>query len=145
MKLPPSALTQLARERHFTLQIPHITIRLRPRMVFDSDSSRMHRREVEEVLEHPPEEAAVEYPDHWFCWLKAGLQPCMGREVGFLYFTRAGYEANLEALREASGEDWPRFQKEAEQHFKDQRRNAEKLVKGLEAKLLKARAILDGL
>lgn len=108
MRLFAGTITQLASEGRLTLQVPELAIVV-------SGSSL-------------PIPGIEEYPDDWFCHLRDYVL-CTGRERGFLYLTRKGYEANENALRIAfedaiangldrtNGEGWPAFERHAQEHF----------------------------
>lgn len=122
MQILKGAITQLASRGHLTLQVPECAICKPGTNV-----------EMEEA------------PDEWFCVLKHNCVPASGKESGFLYLTRAGYEANKDALRtafeSAIEEDWdkdwnwPAFEKMAEAHFQKVEKAITKQKKLLEQKL----------
>ena len=94
----------------------------------------------------------VEYPDEWFVWLKSttsGLRPVVGRESGFLFLSRVGYEANREALKQAFSENrgcsWEDFERHVEKHFRTLHTSTAKLVAKLTKQLADAQAVLGTL
>jgi len=99
MRIPTSSITTLAGEGRITLQVPACWIGTAPEL--------------------------TDYPDEWFCQLRGARVPAVGRETGFLFLTRAGFEANKAAIRAAfeaantrrSGEGWAAFEAHAAQHF----------------------------
>ena len=100
MRLPEGAITYLASEGRITLQVPPFVI---------GEISRM-----------------IDYPDEWFHYVKMIRENCyrpvFGREQGYLHLTRAGWEANREALREAfesspSTKTWQDFERYVETYF----------------------------
>lgn len=107
--------------------------------------------QVGEVALGSPVPATVEAPDEWFERLKvcsglrrgtAGQRRPFGREQGFLFLSRAGYEANREQLREiverynaewpGEGFTWQAFNAVAMAHFdmvdECTRRHADKMA-----------------
>ena len=100
MRLLRGSLTNLVRQGRITLQIPEIEVNI----------SENPNQELSEenpfpfVLTACTNDEYVEYPDEWFMYVKydsSSLRPCVGKESGFLYFTRVGYEVNKEEIREA--------------------------------------------
>lgn len=99
---------------------------------------------------HKPEDTRTDLetvPDDWFCWLKSDLKPVVGAETGYAYFTRRGYEANKDKLKQAleaaiaqgidrtDGGGWPAFERMAEEHFAKVEKAKQKLITSLQSKL----------
>jgi len=81
MKIIKDARTSLAHNGYITLQVPDVEIAL------DGVASTIE-----------------ELPDDWFFYLnlkRSQPVPCIGKENGFLYYTRKGWEANKTLLKEA--------------------------------------------
>jgi len=122
MKLPRDSITQLTREGHCTLQVPD-SVYLLP----GDDGSKLD---------------LVDYPDDWFTMIKSGDEPAIGREEGFTYLSRKGYEANKAELKAAieSAVDkrqvtWEKFEKYAEKHFAGVEKAVAKKLKNLRSKV----------
>jgi len=118
-------ITALQGKGYVTLQIPQFSIDIGP----------TPEPEVE------PPEPQVELPADWFNVIKYvgnACRPCIGKENGFLFLTRKGYEANKERIRKAfeqaiakgldrtNGEGWLAFEKYAEKHFSEMEKTIEK-------------------
>lgn len=126
MFIRESSLAYLAACGELTLQIPTMSI----------------------FIGEPPaqeEEDVVELPDEWFCFLRGYVPAVRG---GYLHFTRAGYEANKERLREAfegrdmqydrtDGRGWPAFEEAAEAHFQLVEEACRKEAERLEQKIIR--------
>lgn len=103
MEILKGAITALVSEGRLTLQVPAYCIGNDP--------------ECEIV------------PDSWFCFLQSNGTPCVGKQSGFLYLTKAGYEANKEDIKVAfeaaiargldrtNGVGWPAFEQYVTEHF----------------------------
>ena len=111
MLLCENAITSLASEGYISLQIPHLDIVINDNKALAVPSSESRN--------------AVELPDEWFVWLKVSKQPAVGKEQGYLYLTKIGWEANKEKIksaflklpeRERVG-SWEDFERYAEKHF----------------------------
>lgn len=88
---------------------------------------------------NPPNHIEVDMPDEWFMFVNAGPVPVVGKQEGFLYLTRKGYEDNKDRLRTAfelaiasgfdrtDGRGWVAFEEYVENHFT-------KLAKAIEKK-----------
>ena len=119
MRIFKDAITTLAAEGRRTLQVPDLVIAIPP--------VRLEEVEYEEV------------PDEWFTRLKRDV-PCAGKENGFLYLSRKGYEANKERLKEAflkaqyKRGTWEQFEKDAEDHFAKVETARQRKLKLLRAK-----------
>jgi hypothetical protein len=121
MNIFEGSITQLASEGYLTLQVPHCVV-------------------------GEPTPDTVEVPDEWLCELKSDV-PVTGRQEGFLFLTRAGYEANKDAIKKAfekacangkdrtDGEGWAAFEKRAEEHFKHIEERCKKRIAKLEKDL----------
>lgn len=127
MKIFKDSITISAGKGRVTLQVPSVMLE------WPEDEKREY--EYEEV------------PDEWMCVLKDD-RPVAGKESGFLYLTRTGYEANKLKLKEAferavaDGYDrgaghnkWLDFERYVEKHFnrveKKTKRETEKYRKKL--------------
>jgi len=131
MEILKDAITSSARGGYLSLQIPEIAVR------FNGGQD-----EVENI------------PDDWVCRLKSCDRPAVGKESGFLYLTRKGYEANKPAIRAAfeqaiaSGTDrtggigWPAFEQAAAFHFSEVERRRAKLIAELTVKLEQANSFV---
>lgn len=130
MKILTGAITTLASEGRITLQVPQYAI--------DSDQ----QAEYEDC------------PDEWFVFLK-GSRPAIGRESGFLHLTRAGFESNESAIRNAfvaavaNGHDrgpgcntWSDFTKHAEEEFARREAVLATFIANLQSKLNQAESLL---
>lgn len=89
IEIPKGALTSLLREGRLTLQIPQVVI--------DAGAEPT-----------PKEDLLEKIPAKWVCQLKSDKTPCIGRQQGFLYLTKMGWEHNKEALFEAFVEGYPK-------------------------------------
>jgi len=90
MLVNKSALTQLASEGRYTLQVPQYCIHVNP----DGQA-------VCDVSQHPD---AIEIPDDYIMTCKrqgSKMRLCTGRESGFWFLSPKGYEALKNDLREA--------------------------------------------
>ena len=131
MKIPINSLfNNIA---HFTIQIPQISYNC----TIDPAGG-------------PPtftEPTMVDIPDDWVILLR-GNRPCVGKETGFLYFTRKGYNANLDEIKkiwESTGQEWAKFEEMVESHFKAVEKAANKFVLELKKKLMQAETLLTKL
>lgn len=133
MRIVKGTITSLAARGDITLQVPDAWIGSAPAM--------------EEV------------PDEWFMRVKCegkGVRPCVGKESGFLYLSRAGWEANKERIKEAfegynekmrreypthKWQVWADFEAHVEQHFEDMRKAVERKVKALEAQAAQLKSV----
>jgi len=127
MKISKGAITSLARQGYLTLQVPDLEIRI-------GEEAKLNPKwEIEEL------------PDAWFCRTKCynakGSRLVFGREQGFLYLTREGWEANREALKEAFQSssnkrgDWPEFVEKAENFLRNLDSNTAAYVQKKKANL----------
>lgn len=123
MKLDLDSITTLAGEGRKTLQVPDTVI------CFTAEEEAEWAASV------------VEHPDEWFIYLRNNI-PSVGKQGGFLYLTRLGYEANKERLKAAFtasdsctqyGSQWSEFEAHAEDHFN----KVEKALYNAQAKLRK--------
>lgn len=120
MKLERDAITTLAGEGRCTLLVPDVLL-----FVPGYDESSV-------VYE--------DFPDDWFVVLTPAGAPVAGKENGYTYLSRKGYEANKDALKKAfessegiRGKTWADFEKHAEEHF-------DKVAKARASKLKMLRA-----
>ena len=90
----------------------------------------------------------VEAPDEWFIRLK-DRRPAVGREDGFLFLTRIGWEANKEQMRQAfetaqfKRGTWEDFEKHVEDFFTDSKKRAARFVRLMKKKTRQAEATLE--
>lgn len=104
MRISKSAIYCLASEGRITLQIPTLYIGKLPNDV-------------------------VDLPDNWFCQMRYPRRPCVGREQGFLYLTKKGWDANKKDIKKAfmasqyKRGTWQDFEDYVKQHFVDCRKN----------------------
>lgn len=104
MKILKDAVTSLAREGRPTLQIP--------------------QHDIWFSKEPPPDKDRFEeIPNEWVITLRNGT-PIVGKEEGYLFLTRAGWEANKDKIEKAFGYSginrrgtWEDFEVHAETHF----------------------------
>jgi len=120
MKLCRDAITALTSEGRCTLQVPDMVL------LFPGDK----------------EPALVDYPDDWFSTMKSNDEPAVGKEGGFTYLSRKGYEANKADLKKAiekacgkRGKGWADFEKYAEEHFAKVEKSVARKLKTLRAKV----------
>jgi|WetSurSiteA1Bulk_404760.scaffolds.fasta_scaffold00038_69 hypothetical protein len=76
MKSSWENLLTLVKEGRLTLQIPQFYLGFRPL----------------------PTTTWIDFPDNWFCFVKNSNRLSLGKEGGFLYWSRIGYEANKEKI-----------------------------------------------
>jgi hypothetical protein len=119
-----NGITLLASEGRLTLQVPD--------MAYGCSSL-----EGEEV------------PNDWIMQIRGGQHiPCVGKEQGFLFLTRKGWEANKDKIKaafEASKDKrgtWQEFEAMAEKHFIQVQKKLNSLIQRLEAKVKEAKAII---
>lgn len=125
MKILKDVITHLAGQCRITLQVPDMAI----------------------SFQNAPKGVKYdELPDEWFVYLKGtGQRPAVGKESGFLFLTRAGWEANKDAMQAAfekgkagrwdRGETWDDFVKHAEIDLASRKKSNAKFRKELKAKL----------
>jgi hypothetical protein len=116
MKITNKMLYCLLKEGQPTLQIPTISL---------SIPGYPQTTEAETVYEHP---------DDWFCILK-NERLAVGKEQGFLFWTRKGFLANKEAIKNNFSTtrcSWEYFEAKAEEFFDKIEKNIEKQLKKLE-------------
>jgi hypothetical protein len=116
MRIPTDSITVLAGQGRITLQVPEGWVGTAPDL--------------------------TDYPDEWFCRLRNARVPAVGRESGFLFLTRAGFEANKPVIRAAfeaapprSGADWAAFEAHAARHFENIAKAVAKEIETYERKL----------
>lgn len=132
MLISRDSLTSLAGRGYKTLQIPEFEVTIQ------GDHAYMHA---------PVD--TIEIPDSWVCHI-SGDAPCLGKQQGFLYFTRAGYEANKPSLRAAFEHGiatigcrsdnpdewtWAAFEAYADAHFAKIEQRRAKLILNLQSKI----------
>jgi len=127
MRIIKDTITMLASQGHVTLQVPDGWIGGTP------------------VME--------EVPDEWLMRVKVESEahrPCVGKEQGFLFLTRAGWEANKDRIKAAFDahnekvardypthprKTWADFEAHVDKHFDDMRRLIERKIRNLKAKV----------
>ena len=100
-------LESLVSNRHYSLQIGELEVKVTPESAIGFTASQS------------PEDKVVECPDEWFVRLRYD-HPVVGRQQGYLHISRKGWKANQEQIKklsEAKGQDWEEYQKWAEEHF----------------------------
>lgn len=118
MRIFKGAITSLASEGMITLQIPQYVI--------DAPGS-------------PPSETE-EVPDEWIVKLRSNNTPATGKERGYYFLTRRGWEANRHKIEEAFSKakfkrgTWFDFQVHVEQHFMEVKKASRKRLAYLERK-----------
>lgn len=118
MEIIKGSITSLSSRGYITLQIPHYTI-----------GSPGMKVETEEI------------PDNWVVFLHSNKTPALGKEQGFTYLTRVGWEANKDKIKEAYENvkcprgPWIKFEEHAEQHFDHVKHATKRKIALLEKKL----------
>ena len=122
MRIFKDSITRLASLGYVTLQVPDTA--------FGSPSI-----EMEDV------------PDEWLCVLTGAGRHRVGKELGFLYLTKAGWDANKEKIKEKflkaieTGLDrteslgWVAFERHVVEHFESLEKRNKKFKTQLEEKL----------
>lgn len=134
MKIIKETITMLAASGHITLQVPDAYI-------------------------GDPEPEMEEAPDEWFMYVKCegnAHRPCVGKESGFLYLSRAGWEANKDRIKEVfeaynekmrreypthKWQTWADFEAHVEKHFDDMRKIIQRKIKTLESQAAQLKAM----
>ena len=90
-----------------------------------------------------------ELPDNWFISLKND-RPTTGRELGYTFLTREGYEANKDKIKDAFMScqhrrgTWEVFEMEVEEHFEKVKVQTKKRIAFLHKKIHQLeRSLLD--
>jgi hypothetical protein len=88
-----------------------------------------------------------EVPDEWICELRQEV-PVTGKEQGYLFLTRTGWDANREQIRqafEASGSQatWEQFEQFARRHFTEVERKTQRKLQQLQNKVDQLRRYLQ--
>jgi len=127
MLMKKGVITSLASEGRLTLQVPQYDIIIKEGRAFFAQSLTCA-------------EGAKEHPDEWFVWLK-NSRPAIGRESGFLFLTRKGWEANKEEIKKAFEASktkrgtWKEFEDHAEYHLKEVEEKTQKHIRFLQKKI----------
>jgi hypothetical protein len=112
MKMSIDIMTSLMARGYLTLQIPELDIDTFKGVSLSVDNDKH----------------TVEMPDDWFMRLRGSL-PCAGRQQGFLFLSRKGYNANKSHLKSAfekalnkgldrtKGKGWVAFEEHVDNHF----------------------------
>ena len=125
MEIIKGSITSLSSRGYITLQIPHYTIG-NPEMKVETE----------------------EFPDNWFIFLHSNKTPAVGKELGFTYLTRVGWEANKDKIKEAYENaeyprgPWAKFEAHAEEHFKKVEKATTGKIRLLEKKLKQLKDIM---
>jgi len=132
MKILKGAITSLAEEGYITLQIP----------VYDVwvDQQAPQRSETEDI------------PDDWIIYLKGGQRrPIIGKEKGFLFLSKTGWDANWKKIREAflncehPRGTWADFEDHVEIHFQEVIKSTKKKITYEENRLEELKEVLNKL
>ena len=132
-------LFALPREGRITLQIPTIQIDI----IETEDGPRVFSEETN---------PATLYPKEWFAFLLGeGREPAVGREDSFIFWSKKGWEANKDKIKEVFEEamkepmndrsnpgeqyDWAAFEEFAEECFESRKKRLAKKKKLLQNKL----------
>lgn len=114
MKILKGAITSLARQGYITLQIP----------VFDVW-----------INQAPQQSETEDIPDEWVITLKGGQRrPVIGKEKGFLFLSKIGWDANWKKIREAflhcesPRGTWADFEDHVEEHFQEVIKSTQKKI-----------------
>ncbi len=128
MILLKDAVFTYAREGRLTLQVPTYNI----------------------FLTAPAEEEKYEeYPDDYFVELRYDHSPAVGREMGFLFFSRKGWEALKDEFRKVyeNGDPnrlpWEKWEEHAKTHFAGARKAAKRRKDTLYKKYKEAREAFE--
>ena len=119
MKILKGAITSLASEGRITLQIPQYNI--------GAPGS-------------PPSETE-EVPDDWIVLLRSNNSPAVGKEYGFYFLTKAGWEANKDKIEDAflaskwQRGTWTDFEVYVINHFQKVKEASRKRLAYLEMKV----------
>ena len=128
MKILKDAITSLAGEGRITLQVPVYDI-----MVEDG-------RAIAHTAYDLEEERVADVPDEWFITLRSN-SPAVGKESGYTFLSRAGWEANKDEIKKAFESNahprgtWSDFEKYAEHQFTTVKKNANRRIKLLLSKV----------
>ena len=131
MKILKGAVTSLASQGYITLQIP----------VYDV------------WIDQDPQQSETEdIPDNWVIHLKGGQnRPVIGKEKGFLFLSKIGWEANWKKIRQAyldSGSPrgtWADFEEHVELHFEGVIKATQKKIIYEEKRVKKLKEVLKKL
>lgn len=124
MKVIKSAISMLSSEGRITLQVPNRALR----------------------LPGQPEAEYEEVPDEWLITLKDG-RPAAGKESGFLFLTRKGWDANKVKIKEVFSKakfqrgTWEEFEAHAEEHFTKVKKRLDKEIKRCEQRLVQLKSL----
>jgi len=116
MKIIKDIITTLPKQGYITLQIPGVAV----------------------TLDGSPLPGSEDLPDEWFTELKDGRRPAVGKEWGFLYLTRKGWEANRHRIKRdftPNRGTWEDFEAYVDEHFKSVEINRKKEIKRLKTKI----------
>lgn len=114
MKILKGSITSLASQGYITLQIP----------VYDVW-----------IDKEPKQSKTEDIPDDWVITLKGGQRrPVIGKEKGFLFLSKIGWDANWKKIRQTyldSGSPrgtWADFEEHVEEHFQEVIKSTKKKI-----------------
>lgn len=133
------AITSLASRGHMDIQVPDVAL---------AGNAAFHPDDQDDLAELVDGEPTELVPAEWFVELK-GDAPVVGREVGFLHLTRAGWAANKAAIKQAflaaefkrGDGTWETFEKTVAEHFVKVEKATKRKVKRLADQLDQLRKV----
>jgi len=138
LKIIKDAITTLAGEGRVTLQVPVYEV------IMDKGRAMAHTAYDLE------EEKIANVPDEWFMSLRNDC-PAVGKESGYTFLSRAGWEANKDEIKKAFESSkhprgtWDDFEKYAERHFAKVKKNADRRIKLLNSKVKQLKEAMKNL
>ena len=116
---------RISKRRMFTLmQEGYITLRIPTIIIGDSEIN------------------TKDMPDEWFNILQSGSKrPALGKEHGFLYFSKAGWKANKQEIKEVFTSSlnprgtWNEFETHVKEHFEKAEESISKEIARLKKRL----------
>jgi len=141
VKILKGAITSLASEGRITLQIPIFDI------VIQEDN-----RPIAYGADQLNDERVEEIPDEWIMQLRSGQsRPVIGKEQGYSFLTKEGWEANRQKIREAflnakhQRGTWADFEDHVDEHFKQVKAATLKKIKYEQSRLNQLKEVLKKL
>ena len=128
MKILKKSITSLASEGRITLQVPVYDVVVHEGRAIAYDATQLESEKV------------IDAPDEWFVHLRHN-SPAVGKESGFTFLSRAGWNANRKDIREAflnsefQRGTWADFEDYVDYHFAKVKKNGEKRIKLLQSKV----------